>query len=104
MKIIHSQKYLFITSLIALSRPLRSLAGIGSYHPQIIVAGRCVGHKIGPMTQRAIEMVSQEPLLQAFPVENVQASQFTDFLCAVYLLQTNGAEENVSHYSTGKAE
>lgn len=56
------------------------------------------------MTQRAIEMVSQEPLLQAFPVENVQASQFTDFLCAVYLLQTNGAEENVSHYSTGKAE
>lgn len=55
------------------------------------------------MTQRAIEMVTQEPLLQAFPVKNVQAPQVADLLRAVYLLQTNGAEQNVSDCSTGKA-
>lgn len=83
--------------------PFRPLDGIWSYHPHIIVAGRCVGHIIRPMTQRAIEVVPQKPLLQTFPVENVQAPQFANFLRAVYLFQTNGAEQNVSHYSIGKA-
>lgn len=55
------------------------------------------------MTQRTIEVISQEPLLQAFPVENVQAPQFANFLRAVYLFQTNSAEHNVSRYSIGKA-
>lgn len=55
------------------------------------------------MTQRAIEVVTQEPLLQTFPVENVQAPQFANLLRAVYLLQTNRAKQNVSHYSGGKA-
>lgn len=55
------------------------------------------------MTQRAIEVVSQKPLLQTFPVENVQAPQFTNFLCAIYLFQTHSAEQNVSYYSIGKA-
>lgn len=45
------------------------------------------------MTQRAIKVVSQEPLLQAFPVENVQAPQFANFLRAIYLFQTNSANE-----------
>lgn len=55
------------------------------------------------MTQWAIEVVPQEPLLQAFPVENVQAPQFANLLHAVYLLQTNGAEQNVSHCTAGEA-
>jgi hypothetical protein len=54
------------------------------------------------MTQRAIEVVPQEPLLQAFPMENVQAPQFANLLRAVYLLQTNSAEQHVSHHSTVK--
>lgn len=34
----------------------------------------------------------------------MQASQFTNFLRAIYLLQTNSAEQNVSRHSTSKAE
>lgn len=44
------------------------------------------------MTQRAIKVVSQKPLLQAFSVEDMQAPQFAYLLRAVYLLQTNRAE------------
>jgi hypothetical protein len=56
------------------------------------------------MTQRAIEVVPQEPLLQAFPVENVQAPQFANLLRAVYLLQTNGAEQKVSYCTAGQSK
>lgn len=47
------------------------------------------------MTQRAVKVVPQEPLFQTLPMEDVQASQFANFLRAAYLLQTNGATQDV---------
>jgi hypothetical protein len=86
----------FITSLTYRRLPFLIEDGIWSYHPHIIVAGRCVAHIVGAVTERTIKVVSQEPLLQAFSVKDMQAPQFTYLLRAVYLLQTNCAAHKLT--------
>lgn len=87
-----------IHNLVILVRSLQ-LVGIWSYHPHIVIVGRRIGHIIGSMTQWAVEVVSQEPLLQTFSVEDMQAAQVADLFRAGYLLQTNSAKETVSNHS-----
>lgn len=48
------------------------------------------------MTERTVEVIAQEPLLQTLAVEDVETAQLADFLGAIHLVQADGTGESQS--------